>query len=110
MLIQLRIPPSKSEIVGWSLSDRNAKPSLLNGGSVRITTHDTNGHKISLQTKSGPIVIKTSEILYRFEPTKVYGSIGKLAGSIFGVPSTTTFRASALDGSLKGILEVSEIR
>ena len=71
------------------------------------------GYTLKIQTPEGPVTVTTSKTLFRYEPVKQYGVLGRLAKSWVGNPITITYRASLEDGRgepVTGILEVGLTR
>ena len=98
---------SKEDLKGWTLD-------LSKGGPLKADRGDrTEPYPLArLPYRGGMLTIETVRAIYRYEPAKAYGVMGRLAKSWVGDPITRTYEGKATwpGGEARGIIEYILIR
>ena len=98
-----------TELKSWTLNlSRKAKLK----GEDETTTEPMPQLTLKWSKGGGSLEIKATKPLYRYEPAKAYGLMGRLAKSWVGDPITRTYEATAKwpQGEAKGLIEYILIR
>jgi len=105
-LVEIRYSPS-GKARGWLWEEDSKRPTKLELSDLeRSEKGDT------LSFSFGGNQVKTSALIYRYQPAKEWGLLGRLAKPWVGDPETRTYRATMTraDGTTtSGILEQSKI-
>jgi hypothetical protein len=99
---QVRTDPKEAKF-GWVYRPSTDTEYALTGFEMGATS--------VLNTKSGPLEISPTQVVYEYRPLESYGIMGSLAKSWVGNPVTRTYRGVGVfqGEEVEGILEIVQI-